>query len=155
MPATYAGAKLAVRARLEAGWATTRIAVKNETPAEPWPPTDPVSLEPQPWVLLEIAGRGGRIFAQGQRGNHLWHYERTILVHVFVPKGAGDELATRYAEQIGELFRAAQFYDDVTPGAYVRCLTPSIDEDDDSTADEDGLWYRRTVSIDMTYWHRG
>ncbi len=154
MGATYAGAKLAVRARLEANWTATRIAYKNETPAAPWPPVGGSGM-PAPWVLLEIAGRGGRIFAQGVRGNHLWHYERTILVHVFVPKGAGDDLATQYAEQIGEIYRAAQFYDDVTPGAYVRTLTPSVDEDDDGTADEDGEWYRRTVSIDMTYWHRG
>lgn len=154
MAASYAGAKRAIRARAELNWTSTRLAFKNETPDAPWPPVG-ADNQPAPWLLMEIAGRGGRIFAQGRQGAHLWHYDRLILGHAFVPKGAGDDLATTYAEAFGEIFRTAQFYDDVTLGAYVRCLTPSVDENDDGTADEDGLWYRRTVSIDFTYWHRG
>lgn len=147
----YAGAKLAMRARFDAGWgATTPITYQNETPADPWPPRDADNVL-LPWVNLEIVGTGSEIAGTGRTGNHVWHYTGLIWVHVFVPVKTGDEVATALAVQAGEIFRAAKFYNDV-PGYYVRTLAPSIDDGD--TADDEGNWFRCSASIPFTYWHR-
>lgn len=147
----YAGAKAAMRARLAAGWTTTRITYQNETPADPWPPVDGNGVL-QPWVNLEIVGAPSSIVGTGTRGNHVWTYQGNIFVHVFTPVGSSDEMGTQYAVAIGELFRAAEFYN-ATPGFCVRTLAPSIDDGD--SADDDGNWFRTTMSVDFTYWHRG
>ncbi|NGO50428.1 hypothetical protein [Allomesorhizobium camelthorni] len=147
----YAGAKAAIRSRLETNWTTTRITYQNETPADPWPPVDGSGVL-QPWANLEIVGSGSRIVGQGTPGNHVWRYDGIIYVHVFTPVGAGIELGDQYAVAIGEIFRAAKFYD-ATPGFGVRTLAPSIDDAD--SGDDDGNWSRTTMHCDFTYWHRG
>lgn len=106
-----------------------------------------------PWVNLEIIGSGSDLAgAGGLPGNLRWTYDGEILIHVFVPVGSEDEEATRLALAAGEVFRAKKFYDAV-PGYYVRTLTPSIDDGD--SGDDDGNWFRCTMSCDFTYWHRG
>jgi hypothetical protein len=152
MPASYDGAVAAIRARLVANWATTRITYQNETPAAPWPPVDGNGVL-QAWVNLEIAGTGSEIYGQGSPGNNTWHYEGQIYIHVFVPVGSGDALAQQYARETGEIFRGKKFYDDVTPGCYVRTWSPHTDGGGDG--DDDGNWYRVTATIDFEYWHRG
>lgn len=147
----YAGAKAAIRARLVANWTTTPIAYQNERPATPWPPVDGNGLL-VPWVTLEIISTGSSIEGTGTRQNHVWSYTGNVLVHVFVPVGTADGVATGYAVAIGEIFRAAEFYND-TPGFAVRTLAPSIDDGD--SADDDGNWFRCSMSVDFTYWHRG
>lgn len=147
----YPGAKAAIRARLEANWSTTRITYQNETPAEPWPPMD-VNAVLQSWVNLEIIGTGHWIVGIGVPGNRVWRYDGDILVHVFTPVGSGLDLGDKYANQIGEIFRAKQFYNEV-PGFGVRTLAPSID--DGGSADDDGNWFRTTMTCEFTYWHRG
>lgn len=148
----YAGAKAAIRARLVAGWTTTRISFQNEQPAAPWPPLT-ANNELAPWVDLEIVGTGSELIgASGKAGNRLWHYYGRIIVHVFVPVGSADADASAYALQIGELFRAAEFYNE-TPGFAVRTLAPEIDDGD--SGDDDGNWFRVTMSCPFTYWHRG
>lgn len=147
----YAGAKAAIKARLIANWPTTRITFQNEQPAEPWPPLNG-SGELEPWINLEILGSGSEIAGTGTHGNHVWTYAGDILVHVFVPVNSSIELADQYAVAIGELFRAAEFYNDI-PGYGVRTLAPSID--DGGSGDDDGNWYRVTMSCPFTYWHRG
>jgi hypothetical protein len=69
-----------------------------------------------------------------------------------VPVASGADLAFQHAVAIGELFRAATFYDD-TPGHAVRTLAPEIDGG--GSADDDGDWFRVTMSCPFTYWHRG
>jgi hypothetical protein len=154
----YAGAKAAIRARLAANWATTPITYQNEPPRgqnddppAPWPPRDGDGF-PLSWVNLEIAGTGSRIVGQGTPGNHVWRYDGIIYVHVFTPINTGIELGDQYAVAIGEIFRAAKFYD-TTPGFCVRSLAPSID--DAESGDDNGNWSRTTMHCDFTYWHRG
>ncbi|RUU29763.1 phage tail terminator-like protein [Mesorhizobium sp. M6A.T.Ce.TU.016.01.1.1] len=149
--ADYAGAKAAIKARLEAGWTTTRKTYQNEQPAEPWPPVDANKVL-LPWVNLEIHSTGSQIWTFGTEGNRGWRYDGTIMVHVFAPVGSGDALADQYALAIGELFRAAKFYDDGL-GSYIRTLAPGID--DGGTGDDDGTTFRVTMTVDFTYWHRG
>ena len=148
--ADYAGAKAAIKARLAANWTTTRITYQNEDPEQPWPPVRE-NGSPAPWVNLEIIGRGSQIWTFGTTGNRGWRYDGDIHVHVFVPVGEGIELADQYAVTIGEIFRAAKFYDDGS--SYVRTLSPEIDDGD--SGDDDGKWFRVSMSVDFTYWHRG
>lgn len=153
----YAGAKAAIRSRFATAWgATTPIATQNRGApvgwSGAWPPVDGNALL-LPWVYLEILSDGQELAgASGTPGNRVWTYGGDILVHVFVPVAGGDETATALAIQAGEIFRAAEFYN-TTPGYGVRTLSPSIDEG--STADDDGNWFRVTMSCDFTYWHRG
>lgn len=149
--ADYAGAKAAIRSRLEAGWTTTRITYQNEQPAAPWPPVD-VDGVLLPWVNLEIASLGSQIWTFGTKGNRGWRYNGIIYVHVFTPVGGGDAQANDLAVAAGEIFRAAKFYDNGA-GSYVQSLSPQVDDGDSGS--DDGNWFRVTTSVDFTYWHRG
>lgn len=149
--ADYAGAKAAIRARLETGWTTTRITFQNEQPASPWPPVNG-DAEIVPWVNLEVVGTGSQIWTFGTEGNRGWRYDGLIYVHVFTPVNTGEAIANQYAVAIGELFRAAKFYDE-DPGSYIRTLSPQVDDGDSGS--DDGNWFRVTMTVDFTYWHRG
>lgn len=150
--ASYEGAKEAIRARLVANWTTTPVTYQNEKPPDPWPPKNG-NGDLLPWVNLEILGTGSGIYGQGVPRNHLWLYTGLIYGHVFVPTGSSDELAGSYAGQIGEIFRAAKFYDDVTPGAYVRSMAPRTDGG--GSGSDNGNWWRVTMTCPFEYWHRG
>ena len=148
--ADYAGAKAAIRSRLEDNWTTTPITYQNEEPEQPFPPKrGNGSLAP--WVNLEIIGAGSGIWTFGTPGNRGWRYPGEIHVHVFVPVGEGIEQADQYACDIGEIFRAAKFYDD-DAGCYVRTLSPQVDGG--GSGDDDGKWFRVTMTVDFNYWHR-
>lgn len=152
MSATYAGAKAALLAYFTSGWAsTTPIRSRNDTTPATWPPMSGSELAP--WVYFEILGNGSRIAGQGAPGNSLWHYDRLIAVHCYVPAGSGDAAATALAQQAGELFRAKVLYDTETPGCYVRTFAPSVDEGD--RGDSEGNWYRVSMTCEFEYWHRG
>lgn len=148
--ADYAGAKAAIKARLVAGWTTTRITYQNEQPESPWPPKR-ANGSPAPWVNLEIEDLESQIWTFGTVGNRGWRYDGFIHVHVFVPTGEGIEQATQYALTIGELFRAAEFYEDGN-GNCVRTLAPQIGRG--GSGDDDGKWFRVTMTVEFIYWHR-
>jgi len=158
----YAGAKAAIRQRLAANWTTTRITYQNTKPAAPWPPTDGAQPMPNflPWVHLEIASSRSQMHGAGKPGSQVWVTDGLILVHVFVPEGIGDALATQYANTIGEIFRAKVFYDS-GDGCYVRTWAPRVDEGGPVKSDSDiewantGVWFRVTMSVPFEYWHRG
>jgi hypothetical protein len=150
--ADYAGAKKAIEDRLAANWTTTRIAFVNKTPADPWPPKDDDG-QLQPYVLCEVINTASRPAATGTPGNQTWLYLGLIHAHVFVPVNSGDELAGQHAVAIGELFRGKQFFDDVTPGCFVRTWAPMVGGGGDGS--DDGLWFEVTATIPFEYWHRG
>ena len=161
---SYAEAKAAVRQHLEDGWTTTRLTFQNETPAAPWPPTggvDPDFPDLVPWVHLEITTLpGGGIRGAGKPGSQVFVTNGFIYVHVFVPTGTGDEVATDYAAQIGELFRNRKVYD-AGDGCYLRTWAPRVDEGGPATTQADldwantGNWFRVTMSCPFEYYHRG
>src|ERR1700709_2744617 len=109
--ASYEGAKEAIPGRLVANWPPTPITYQNEKPPQPWPPKDG-NGDLLPWVNLEILGTGSGIYGQGGPRNPLWLYPGLIHGPVFCATGSSDKLAGSYADQIGEIFRAAKFYDD-------------------------------------------
>ncbi|MBT9370276.1 DUF4128 domain-containing protein [Rhizobium sp. CSW-27] len=149
--ASYAGAEAAIRARLEAGWLTTRVTFQNEDPAAPWPPVNSQG-ELQPWANLEIECIGSEIVGQGQPGNHVYRYDGLIMVHVFTPRGSGTALGKEYAVAIGEIFRRKKFYEDA-PGCYVRTEDPY--PAGGASRSDDGNWFGTTMTCPFVYWHRG
>jgi hypothetical protein len=148
--ADYAGALAAIKARLVAGWTTTRITFQNEQPEQPWPPKR-ANGSAAPWVNLEVMSTGSQIWTFGTVGNRGWRYDGFISVHVFTPVGEGVEQAFQYAVTIGEIFRAAEFYEDGN-GNYIRTLAPQIGGGESGS--DDGKWFRVTMTVDFTYWHR-
>ena len=157
---SLAGAKAAIRQRLEERWSQTRITVPNELPEAPWPPTKPNPDAPDfpklaPWVHLEIVTLRNEMRGAGMPGRQVWQADGFIYAHVFVPAGTGDEVANQYADQIGEIFRAAVFYE-TGDGCYVRSWAPRTDEGGNATTDADiGNWFRVTMSCPFQYFHRG
>ena len=147
--ADFAGAVAAIKARLAANWATTPIAYVNE--GEPVT-RNAATGAPEPWVLAEIVGTASTIHGTGRPGDRVWLYDGLIHAHVFVPKGSGAATALAHAVALGDIFRNAQFYAD-TPGHAVRCWAPRIDGGGDG--DDDGLWFRVTMTCPFEYWHRG
>lgn len=164
---SYMGAKAAIRQRLEDNWTITRIIGPNEVPDDPWPPTIADPNFPDlpnlaPFVYFEIATLPGQnLRGVGTPGDHLSVTRGFIYAHVMVPNGTGTELAGQYAEQIGEIFRTAVFYN-TGDGCYVRTWVPRVDEggsagvDDDEIADVTAKnWFRQTMSCPFEYWHQG
>jgi hypothetical protein len=145
---SYAEAKAAIEARLRAQWTTTPIAVENGKEVK----KVDQNKDPSAWVYLEIADAGSTQVGIGAPGNQLWVYDGLIHVHVFVPVGSGTSLPRRYADQIGDIYRAARFYAEA-PGFEVRCGAPRTG--DAGSGSDDGLWYRVTASIPFEYYHRG
>lgn len=149
--ADFAGAKAAIRQLLVDGWLTTRITYQNEAPGTPWPPVG-VDGFPVPFINLEVATLASAMRGAGVPGKQTWLTDGFIYVHVFVPTGAGDAQATEYATAIGEIYRAKVFYL-AAPGCYVRTWAPRIDGG--GSSDDDGNWFRVTMSVPFEYWHRG
>jgi hypothetical protein len=146
--ASYAGAVQAIRDRLVANWTTTPIAFQNE-PFEQ--PIDPNSGNPAPWVFLEVIGNDSELRGAGTPGDHVWLYRGHVLVHVFVPVDSGASLAQQYAVSIGEIYRAAGFYGD--DDNIVRTWAPRIDGG--GSGDDEGNWYRVTMTCPFEFYHRG
>lgn len=151
MAASIAGAKAAIRQRLIENWTLTPITFQNEAPPSSWPPMADGDFAP--WVHLEVTNTGSAMHGAGKPGSQVWVYDGLILVHVFVPINSGEALADQHAVTIGEFFRAKVFYQNVTPGCYVRTWAPRVDGG--GTADHDGNWYRVTMTCPFEYWHRG
>lgn len=159
---SYAGAKAAIRSRLEGAWSTTRITYQNERPAAPWPPVSGAGQikDLQPWAHLEIVSSQTRQIGAGTPGSQTWQTDGVIIVHVFVPEGTGDAVATQYAATIGEIFRAKVFYNH-GDGCYVRTWASHVDEGGPVTAESDiewindGVWFRVSMMCPFEYWHRG
>lgn len=147
--ADYAGAKAAIRQRLVDNWATTRITFQNELPDDPWPPVGGDGW-PAPFVNLEIVTTHSEHYTQGRTG--VWLTEGFIYVHVFVPTNSGDALATEYANTIGEIFRGEVFYNS-GDGCYVRTWAPRVGAGE--SGDDEGNYFRVTMSCGFEYWHRG
>lgn len=145
----YAGAVEAIEQRMRDNWTTTSVGFQNgDDPAKQDAQGNPV-----PWVYFEVIGNKSGLRGVGKSGDHVWLYPGLIAAHVFVPLGSGAKLAQQYAVAIGEIFRAAAFYQDPATGTEVRTWSPWTDGGD-SAADK-GNWWRVTCRIPFEYLHRG
>lgn len=146
--ADIAGAKLAIKARLEANWTTTPIAYQNGADVT----KQDANGNPTPWVYCEVIGTGSELRGIGAPGNHVYTYFGLINLHVFVPIGSGDDLAEQYAVTLGEIFRGAGFYSDGT-GNFLRTWSPHTDGGDSGS--DDGLWWRVTTVVQYEFFYHG
>jgi hypothetical protein len=160
MAADYAGACEAIRSRFEGIWKNgdtliTPIDFVNESGA---PAVDQQSGAPVPWVLFEIVHDDSYIVGSGTPGQQTIIYPGLIKGHVFTPINSGTGDGLRKAVAIGEIFRNKVFYNDVTPGCYVRSGyakdgQPRINAGD--VTSDDGQWFTTTATIPFEYWHLG
>lgn len=144
---SYAGAVQAVKDYLAANFTAIPVGYLNgEAPA-----SNDSSGNPTAWALIEIRGTSAEPRSIALKGQKLWTQFFMLWAHVFTPNGSGDSAAREYAEQIGNVFREALFYDSEALHC-VRTNTPNV-HDGDSGSD-DGLWYRVSVSVDGEYWYQ-
>lgn len=139
--ADYAGAVAAMRARFAAAWTETAIAYQNEDFGD----------QSSPWVYFEAISTASDLRGAGLPGDHVWLTRGYIYVHVFTPEGYGYPESLRLADNAGEIFRAATFYQDGA-GAKVVCGAPQIDG---GASDADnGNWFRVTCAIPFEFFFR-
>jgi hypothetical protein len=169
----YAGAVAAIKARLVAQWVpiyielapvwtmepiitTTPIVYVNKQPDQPFPPIDPATGNPVPFLVCEVAGIKSTPYTFGNAGNRFFLYDGLILLHILVPIDEGTDRAQELAVLAGEIFRTATFYVDAN-GSYIRTMAPNP-PDGGSAADLEGVQagsaFRVTVSIPFQYFHR-
>lgn len=119
------------RARLDAAFSTTPVAWPNEQFAHPEPPSI--------WLAVEMTGD---VLAPVELGANVWQEEGRLLVHVFAPVGTGTEDARTTAKQVANTFRAIASDPIIYLGASIG---------HGETSDDQGMWWRLTVSVDWRY----
>ena len=140
----------AVKARIAALWTEAPVAWPNGgwfvpvapySPASPGAEYDPGANPQQPWLYVEILGAGSDCSVIGSPGKRAAVDDYLIMASVFTPLGSGDAESFRLCRAFGEIFRLARF-GGVVSGA------PSPPGASDQ-GDDDGLWWRRSVSIPL------
>lgn len=158
----YAGAVAAIKARLIEQWVDgsgnpkTLIVYVNKQPDPPFPPIDPNTGNPAPFLVCEVSGTKSDPYTFGNVGNRFFVYDGLIILHVLVPIDEGTDRAEQLAVTAGEIFRAQTFYVDAN-GSYIRTIAPNP-PDGGSAANIEGVQagntFRVTVSIPFFYYHR-
>lgn len=92
----------AVKARQVAGWSTTDVYYPNETFT---PPADGKTA----FVQIDFPVAQSDQASLGAPGANRFRDLGTIRFVINVEKGAGIDLATQYADELGDLFRAQVF----------------------------------------------
>jgi hypothetical protein len=136
-----------------ANWSGSAIVTyKNKAEDPTWTPVDANNVL-QPWIYFEVVGSGSELAgAGGQPGNRLWRDYGMVYAHVFAPVGEGEDEANDIARAVGEIFRAAAFFDG-PGGRQIRTLAPSVNGG--SAGSDDGKWFRSTMSVEFSYFYRG
>lgn len=146
--ADFAGAVDAILTRLEANKPPgLPIALPNRAKPE----TVDADGNPVAWAYAEVLGTTAGIRGVGVPGDHVVVDDGLIMVTVFVPDGEGAGPGFALAGQIGEIFRAREFYEP-SPGVCVRSWTPRITGG--GAGDDNGMWFAVTVTIPFEFWRR-
>jgi hypothetical protein len=125
----------AIKNFLTAIWTAVPLVFENENYDLP--------DDPSPYVYVEISGN---LYAQQSIGatssvSNLWREQGLLWIHVFVPSGTGSLLARQYAKQIADLFRGKEL---LSGKLIFRDISIGMGQ----TADEDGNYWRLSVSIE-------
>lgn len=137
----------AVRAKLEAEWTDCVVTYPNGGAFRPNDPDnrdsyDATTAPEQPWAYVEILGAGSGSTVIGSVGKRAAYDDGVILASVYVPVGTGDDEARRLARALGEIFRVTRF------GGLVTGAPDPLGAGE--PGDDDGLFWRRSVSIPFT-----
>jgi hypothetical protein len=129
----------AVRAYLEANFTGCPMAFENEPFDRPQ-----ANGKSQAWMLVEISSAvyGQASIGSGTTGN-LWRETGLIWGHVFVPTKTGSLKARQLAHQFVDLFRSL-----LLNGGAIKFGDASIGRGE--PGDDDGLYWRLSVTIDYT-----
>lgn len=127
------GARAAIKAVL-AGYTAYPIVYENERYT---PPT-----ESGPWVEVEIYGGDYTQESIGStpRTDNYWQERGGVFCNIFVPSGSGTSTSDTIMAALAELFRGQT----LTGGYEIQDMSTGPG----STADEAGLWYRTTLTIE-------
>lgn len=128
----------AIKARLAALWTTCPVQWANEDFQAPNPPA--------PWVFAEIRALDSKLLAMGSPGNNTLQDDGFIRLHLYVPYHSGTDIAYQYADQLSAIFRLQSF-------SGVQCLAPS--PADGGAGDDDGDWFRVSVSVPFYVIYQG
>lgn len=136
-PAPWADA----RSKIEAANLGIVLAWPNEAVTLPDPPsTSPVTnLLPYMWAAIEMTGY---TLIPIDIGAGAWQETGTLFVHIMTPAGWGTDAARTLGKTVANTFRGL-------PGAPMVYIRASIG--DSMAEDEDGGWWRLTVTIDWRY----
>src|SRR5258708_1125435 len=158
----YAGAVAAIKSRLVSQWVDgsnnpkTLIVYVNKQPPPPFPPIDPNTGNPAPFLVCEVSGTKSDPYTFGNLGNRFFVYDGLILLHILVPIDEGADRAQGLAVTAGEIFPAPLFYVDAN-GSYIRTIAANP-PDGGSIANIEGVQagntFRVTVSTPFQYFHR-
>ena len=149
----FAGAVAAIKATLAAGWVTngaptTLIVYPNKQPDPPFPPIDPSTGNPAPFLICEITGTTSDVYSFGVPGNRFFVNDGLIALHVLVPADEGADRARTLAVAAGEIFRAQVFYVDAD-GSYLRTRSPNP-PDAGGKAEIEGVQAGNTFRVTVT-----
>lgn len=125
-----------IEAYLKAEWTATPIAFENDGFKPP--------KQPGAFVLVEIFGVmfDQETIGANEQVENLWREDGSLYLHVCVPRGTGSLQARTFSRQLADLFRGQDF-------AGIRFRQISIGSAE--VGDEDGNYYRMTVTVD---WER-
>jgi hypothetical protein len=150
----YFGAVSAIKQRLVEQWVDgggnpkTLIVYVNHLPEEQFPPIDPATGNPAPFLVCEVAGTRSDPYTFGNVGNRFFIYDGLILLHVLVPLNEGTDRAQQMAVAAGEVFRTATIAIG-SDGSYVRTIAPNP-ADGGSSADLEGVQAGNTFRVTVT-----
>jgi hypothetical protein len=129
----WADVVAAVRARLDAAELAAPVAWPNEDFAQP---------NEGPWIYAEALPSDTESTVFGSAGLRIVQDHGMLGFHIFVPNGTGVDAAFRLARTVGEIFRLQTLAAGVETGA------PMIGGS--GQADDDGKWFRVSVSVPVT-----
>lgn len=128
------------RTRLIAANLGITLSWPNDLFTEPTPPTNSVA-DPLPymWAAVQMTGY---TLTPIDIGAGAWQENGTLYVHIMTPTGWGTDAARTLGKTVANTFRGL-------PGAPMVYTRASIG--DSAAEDEDGAWWRLTVTIDWRY----
>jgi hypothetical protein len=129
----------AIEAYVTSAWTHTPIAWPNKQFTQQNPPAS--------WVAFQITGSlyGQQSIGASVQADNRWDEEGTIWFHVFVPTNSGESGARGRAKALAVLFRGKTLLEN-----RLEFLDAAIGSGE--PGDEDGNYYRVSVSIDWRLW---
>jgi uncharacterized protein DUF4128 len=137
-------AKTAIRAYIEAGFTAAPLLWPNERHSD--------TATPQSFVAVEVKGATNNIRGIGLPGSRLFIHGGVIMAHVFVPFGVGQATGDDLADAIALLLTRK---DIPAPSGVQVVRTEDPSTYDGELSDEDGNYWRISVSVPFDFYYSG
>jgi hypothetical protein len=132
----------AIKAHIQSNYTGSAVTFENEdfTP----PKTSGVA---EPWCMVEITGTmyGQQSIGEDDQADNRWDEEGTLWLHFFARTGTGSHDLRIAMMQMVNLFRGTTLLD-----GNLEFLDASVGLGE--PGDDDGVYWRVTVTIDWRYW---